>query len=244
VTRPVLAALALFLVSAVSGETKIVAHDYAAVDKLYWHRYDGDNLAQSLTQLDAMLAQAPDEPGLLWRKGRSLVRRGEKQEKKSDKLADYTAAQDLLKRAAEAAPNDVDARFWYGVAMGRYGEAKGVLKSLFLIKPIRQEMHAVIALDPNHGGAHRVLGEILWQVPGIAGGDKKKALEEYETAIRLDPRYTANYQVLAEAYVHFDRKDDAIKTLKAVADVKNPADPAQYPEDLADAGKLLEKLSR
>ena len=128
--------------------------------------------------------------------------------------------------------------------MGRRGETQGVLKSLFLIKPIRREMHATLALDPNHGGAYRVLGEMLWQIPGFAGGDKKKALEDYETAVRLDPSYTANYQVLAEAYLHFGRKDDAIRVLKAVSQVKSPRDPAQYPEDLRDAQKLLAELAR
>lgn len=220
------------------------AIDYAAADHLYWHRYDGGNLALCVKTLDGLLAGAPDDPGLLWRKGRALVRLGEEQKKKSDKLTDYLKAEDLLKRASEADPNSVDAHFWYGVAMGRRGETQGILHSLFLIKPIRREMSEVVALDPNHGGAHRVLGEILWQVPGFAGGDKKKALEEYETAVRLDPRYTANYQVLAQAYLYFGRTDDAVRVLKSVAAVKDPEDPAQYPEDAADAAKLLTKLGR
>jgi predicted Zn-dependent protease len=112
-----------------------------------------------------------------------------------------------------------------------------------MIKPIRREMDAVMKLDPNQGGAHRVLGEMLWQIPGFAGGDKKEALKEYELAVKLAPTRSTNYQVLAEAYLHFDRKDDAIRVLNAVADIKEPADPAEYPGDLADAKKLLAKLS-
>ena len=115
---------------------------------------------------------------------------------------------------------------------------------MFLIKPIRREMAATLALDPNHGGAHRVLGEMLWQIPGFAGGDKKAAIAEYETAIRLAPNHSTNYQVLAEAYLHFDRKDDAIRVLKSVADIKTPDDPAEYPGDLADSQKLLAKLTK
>ena len=237
-----LAAAALVLVLGAAAASAAV--DYSSVDALYFHRNEADKLAQSLTTLDGLLAQTPNDPGLLWRKGRSLVRRGEKIEKKSERLAVYVEAEALLKRAADAAPADVDAHFWFGVAMGRRGETQGVMHSLFLIKPIRAEMSRVVTLDPNHGGAHRVLGEILWQVPGIAGGDKKKALEEYETAVRLDPSYTANYDTLAQAYVHFGRKDDAIRTAKAVAGVANPKDPASYPEDLADANALLAKLAK
>jgi len=240
VTRLAAAALALLL----GAPRAFAAVDYAVVDALYFHRNESDKLAQSLAAIDGLLAQTPDDEGLLWRKGRSLIRRGEKIEKRSDRLAVYEEAMDILKRAAQADPKSVDAHFWYGVAMGRYGETKGVIRSLFLIKPIRAEMSQVVALDPGHGGAHRVLGEILWQVPGFAGGDKKKALTEFETAVRLDPRYTANYDALAQAYVHFDRKDDAIRVAKSVADVKDPKDPAAYVDDLADAQKLLAKLAR
>ena len=126
--------------------------------------------------------------------------------------------------------------------MGRYGETKGIMKALFLVGPIKRAMEETIRLDPAHGGAHHVLGEILWQLPGFAGGDKKRALKEFEEAVRLSPDYTANHGPLAEAYLHFKRRDDAIKTLKAVEAVANPADPAEYPENLADARKRLAEL--
>ena len=226
------------------GAVPARAADVSDVDRLYFHRNEGGDLDENIKRLDALLAGSPADPELLWRKGRSLMRRGERQPRKADKLADYLQSEDLLKRAIELTPSSVDAHYWYGVAMGRRGEAQGVLHSLFLIKPIRKEMNETLRLDPSHGGAHRVLGEILWQVPGFAGGDKKQALAEFETSVRLNPKYTANYQPLAEAYEYFGLKDDAVKTLKQVEQVKDPMDPGQYPDDLADARKTLEKLSR
>lgn len=226
------------------GASAARAADLSAVDALYWHRYDDKKLDECVAKLDELLQASPKDPEAMWRLGRAIMRRGEKQKKKADKLADYLKAEDLLKQAVVLAPDSVDAHFFYGVTMGRRGEAQGVLKSLFLVKPIRLQMNEVVRLDPKHGGAHRVLAEILWQVPGFAGGDKKKALEEFETAIRLSPGFTANYQPLAEAYQHYDRKDDAVKTLKACVDVKDPSDPAAAPEDQADCKKLLDKLSR
>jgi tetratricopeptide (TPR) repeat protein len=178
-----------------------------------------------------------------WRRCRALVRRGEKRDKKADKLADYDLARQDCQKAVALSSGSVDAHFWYGISMGRWGEAKGIMKALFMIKPIRQEMAAVLALDPKHGGAHRVLGEMLWQIPGFAGGDKKKALEEFETAVKLSPNYSSNYQPLAEAYLHFDRKDEAIKTLNAVLSIANPEDPVEYADDRADAKARLAKLT-
>ncbi|MFI5351056.1 MAG: tetratricopeptide repeat protein [Elusimicrobiota bacterium] len=213
------------------------------VDRLYFHRDQGANLADSISALDDLI-KSDGSPDLYWRRCRSLIRRGELRGKKSDKLADYDLARQDCEKSVALSSGSADAHFWYGVAMGRWGEAKGIFKALFLIKPIRREMAATLALDPNHGGAHRVLGEMLWQIPGFAGGDKKAAIAEYETAVRLGPNHSTNYPVLAEAYLHFDRKDDAIRTLKAVAEIKNPDDPAEYPGDLVDAQKLLAKLTK
>ncbi len=238
-----LAALALLILGA--GSARAVDLDPTrSIDDLYFHRDHGTNLADSIDTLDSQIKSGDKDRAsdMYWRRCRSLVKRGEKREKSSDKLADYDLAQKDCAKAVELAPQSADAHFWYGIAMGRWGEAKGIMKAMFLIKPIRKEMAETLKLDPNQGGAHRVLGEILWQIPGMFGGDKKQALVEYETAVKMSPTHSTNYQVLAEAYLHFDRKDDAIKTLKAVADIKDPADPAEYPGDVADAQKLLEKL--
>ena len=240
--------LGLFALLSILSIVHAHANDgnFPMVDEEYFHRDQGDNLARSIIdsdpklRTDAPMAQAE----AYWRRCRSLVARGEKREKKSDKLADYALAQADCEKSVALSSTSADGHFWYGVSMGRWGEAKGILKAMFLIKPIRKEMAATLALDPNHGGAHRVLGEMLWQIPGFAGGDKKAALAEYETAVKLSPERSTNYPVLAEAYLHFGRKDDAIRVLKAVADIKNPADPAEYPSDVADAQKLLAKLTK
>lgn len=213
----------------------------ASIDELYFHRDKGDNLERSISELEPLIEENQSAKPY-WMRCRSLIRRGEKREKKSDKLADYDLARKDCERSVALDASSADAHFWYGVAMGRWGQAKGILKALFLIKPIRREMNETLRLDPGHGGAHHVLGEMLWQIPGFAGGDKKKALQEFEAAVRLSPDHSSNYQPLAEAYLHFDRKNDAVRTLKAVAAIKAPEDPAEYPENLADADKLLATL--
>lgn len=226
----------------------VAAHAHAddipkEIDDLYFHRDISGNLEKSLEKANGAIEMGGGAP-YLWRRCRSIVRRGERRDKKSDKLSDYDLARQDCEKSVKLSDKDADAHFWYGVAMGRWGEAKGILKAMFLIKPIRAEMAATLKLDPNYGGAHRVLGEMLWQIPGFAGGDKKKALEEYEAAVRLSPNYSSNYQTLAEAYVHFGRKDDAIKTLNAMLAIKEPADPAEFLDDSADAKKLLATLTK
>lgn len=234
------------------------AHQYPLAESFdadYYNRNEPGRLDANITQIEGLLSvkEVPGiarEPlrndalraGYLWRLCRAKIRRGEKKEKKSDRLGDYEEARKDCEKAVQLSSGTADARFWHGVSMGRWGETKGIMKALFLVKPIKREMEATLKLDPAHGGAHHVLGEILWQLPGFAGGDKKQALKEFEEAVRLSPDYTANHVPLAEAYLHFKRKDDAIRVLKLVEAVSKPADPAEYPENVADAKKMLEKL--
>lgn len=216
-------------------------------------RFDEDdrqrNLEGRLAAGIAALQREADatQPGhyqaqCLWRLCRAKVRRGEKRETKPGRLADFEAAKADCEKAVALSSGTAEAHFWLGVAMGRWGQAKGLLQSLFLLKPIRREMAETLRLNQRHGGAHRVLGEILWQVPAFAGGDKKQALKEFEEAVRLSPEHTANYQPLAEAYLHFGRRDDAVRTLKALEAVSSPQDPAEHPQNLKDARALLQRL--
>ena len=220
------------------------------IDDLYFHRTVPGNLEKSIAAADSAAErlsqedQAPLEAIIRWRRCRSLVRRGENREKKADKLADYDLAQKDCAKSVELSSSSADAHFWYGVAMGRWGETKGIMKAMFMIKPIRREINATLKLDPKHGGAHRVLGETLWQIPGFSGGDKKAALAEYETAIMLSPSHSSNYLALADAYEHYGRKDDELKALNSLLAIKNPDDPAEFAEDSADARKRLASLTR
>ncbi len=226
----------------------VCANNFApaeAFDAQYYQRHLADNLEKNIAGLEAVLKSGAEDRGkadYLWRLCRAKVRRAEKRVKRADKLVEYFSAKADCEQSVVLSPTTADSHFWLGVALGRWGETKGLLKALFIIKPIRKEMAEVLRLDPEYGGAHVVLGQILWQVPGFAGGDKKMALAEFETAVQLSPRYTANYQTLAEAYLHFKRKDDAIRVLKMVAATTEPADPAEYPENRAAAQKLLAQL--
>jgi len=226
------------------------AETMRSIDDLYFHRNVPGNLEKSIAEAEAGLARVEPlkaaehtiKPMYLLRRCRSLVRRGESREKSADKLADYDLARKDCEQAVALAADVADAHFWHGVSMGRWGEAKGIMKAMFLIKPIRAEMSATLKLDPKYGGAHRVLGEMLWQIPGFAGGDKKAALGEYETAVLLSPKYSSNYLALSDAYLHFKRKDDAIKALNMLLAIQDPADPAEFEQDAADARQRLAKL--
>ncbi len=212
------------------------------IDALYFHRNEKGKLDECLTELDAALRETPDDPKLLWRQGRALMRQGEQKDKKKDKLALFEQARAALEKSIAKDPNDPEAHFWLGVTLGRWGQARGMLKSLAMVSPLKKEMAQTLRLDPKHGGAHHVLGELYNQLPGFAGGDKKRALSEYEQALKLSPDYSANYASLAEAYVKAGRKADAKAVVDRCLALKSSADPAELADDQADCRGLQSKL--
>jgi glycerate kinase len=208
-------------------------------DRLYFYRHEGSNLEKSLE-----LIGEEKTPEAHWRRARALVRRGERAVKKKEKVELFRKAEEEARASIALNSDDPEAHFWLGIALGRQGQTRGVLKSLFLVKPLRKEMEEVLRLQPAHGGAHHVLGKMLMQLPGFAGGDNEEAVKHLEKAMELDAAYTAHYLALAEAYLLTGRKEKAVETLRKTCDVKFPADPAEFDWHCEDSKKKLAELER
>jgi predicted Zn-dependent protease len=215
----------------------------AEADRLYFHRHQGNNLADSISLLETQLKTFSDDPAILWRLGRSLVRQGERQKTKADKLAAYARAEGLSQKAVGLSPREPQTHFWLGIAMGRRGETRGIIRSLFLVGPLRREMRTVLELDPKLGGPHHVLGEMLLEIPAIAGGSKKEAVRELELAAELEPDYSPHFTALAEAYIAVGEKAKAKAALERIAAIREPADPGEYDENVQEARAMLKKLA-
>src|SRR3989454_10495706 len=71
-----------------------------------------------------------------------------------EKLAAYARGRELGKRAVELAPRNHDAHLWYAINTGRWGQTKGVLRSLFLLPTLREEIEILLQLDPRSVRAH------------------------------------------------------------------------------------------
>ncbi len=157
----------------------------------------------------------------------------------------FTKGKDYGERAVKLYPDNWEGHYWLGVCLGRYGETRGIIKNLFLVKPIQKEMETVLKINPSHAGAHHVLGVIYRKAPGrpLSVGNKKKALRYAKKAVELDPQSLKYAVGLAEVYLALDKKDDAKKTLEDV--LAMPPNLTYGPESLEEkdqAQKLLAHL--
>ena len=160
-----------------------------------------------------------------------------------DKLAAYDRGREIGRRAVELAPKSHDAHLWYAINTARWGETKGVLRSLFLLPTIREELGILLELDPRSVRAHILAGNVLLEVPGFAGGDRAKAEEHFKKALEVDPRFTNARVDLARVYIADARYADARRELQKVVAETRPTVVADWTvKDAPRARKLLESI--
>ena len=160
-----------------------------------------------------------------------------------DKLAAYEQGRQAAKRAVELAPRSVTAHLWYAIDTGRWGQTKGIMRSLSLLPIVRQEIDTVLALDPKFPPAYSLAGHFYYEVPGMLGGDLDRAETLFRTGLGLDPTFTAMRVGLAKTLVKKDRVAEARKELEAVLAEKTPHNLAVWTlKDSVEARELLDSI--
>lgn len=160
-----------------------------------------------------------------------------------EKLEAYDQGRQAAKRAVELAPKNALAHFWYGTNTGRWGQTKGVLRSLFLLPTVKEEIETVLQLDPNLPAAYSLAGNVYYEVPGLFGGDLDKSEQMFRKGLELNPKFTGMRVGLAKTLIKKGRIPEARRELEAVLDEKAPANLADWTmKDSKQARELLESI--
>jgi tetratricopeptide (TPR) repeat protein len=160
-----------------------------------------------------------------------------------DRLAAYARGRELGQRAIELAPRSEDAHVWYAINTGRWGQTRGVLRSLFLLPTMFEELETIFAINPRSVRGHALAGNVYFEVPGLFGGDKKKAETHYRQGLEVDPRSTVLRVDLARLLIATGRLADARRELARVVDEPAPSNLADWTvKDRPRARELLESL--
>jgi tetratricopeptide (TPR) repeat protein len=213
-------------------------------DALYVERAVLAKAKEARAKYEAALAAGENAFEASWRLARVCYWIGDHTGAKDLKKTIFLQGVEHAKKAVEIDPKRPEGHFWLGVCYGVYGEAKGVLKSLALVKPIKESMRRVLEIDPayDRGGADRVLGRVYHEVPGFAGGSEKKSLEHLLKAVEYGPRVGLNLLYLADTYISLDRVEDARKTLETILTLEPLPD--LIPETAEEREQARERLER
>lgn len=213
-------------------------------DELYAMMKDMATAKEALAKYQKALGIAENRYEASWRIARIQYYIGAHSESKKEKKAIFSQGVYWAKKAVELEPEKPDGHYWLGVNNGKYGETRGVLKSLSLVKPIKRSMNKIIELDRSYedGGADRVLGRVFFKVPGFAGGSKDKSLEHLMKSKELGPEDALTRVYLAETLLKFKEVEKAREELNYVL---NMEDDDRWiigiKESKAEAEKLLQK---
>ena len=156
-----------------------------------------------------------------WKMSRIIYHIGNHTEDKKMQQEIFSQAIVLAEKAIALEPEKADGHYWLAVNNGKFGESKGVMKSLGMVKPIKESLNKVIELDRTYeeGGADRVLGRVFFKVPGIAGGDKDESLRHLLKSIEYGPNDPVTLLYLGETYLALNEIDKAREALDKVVNM-------------------------
>jgi hypothetical protein len=108
---------------------------------------------------------------LYWRLARATMEIGDLMELEGasertllDHFAEGEAYADM---AIELDAGIHEAYYWKSANIGRWGEVKGILNSLFKAKPMRNLLLKALSIYPEHPASYYVLGIMYERVPGV-----------------------------------------------------------------------------
>src|SRR5437667_5343414 len=160
-----------------------------------------------------------------------------------EKLAAYDRGREIGKRAVELAPKSHDAHLWFAINTARWGQTKGILRSLFLVPTVKEEIATLLDLNPKSLRAHILAGNVFLELPGFVGGDRAKAEEHFKKALEVDPHFTAARVDLARLYIASGRHADARRELQRVINETAPTFVADCTvKDIPRAKELLASI--
>jgi tetratricopeptide (TPR) repeat protein len=160
-----------------------------------------------------------------------------------DKLAGYERGRLVGERAVELAPRNAEAHLWYAINTGRWGQTKGIMRSLFLLPTVQREIETILTLDPRSARAHSLAGNVYMEVPRLAGGDRAKAEDYFKKGLAIDPRFTVLRIDLARLYIAEGRYAEARQELTRVLEERAPRIVADWTvKDAPRARALLESV--
>jgi hypothetical protein len=144
-----------------------------------------------------------------------------------EKLAAYERGRESGRRAVELDPQSFLAHLWYAINTARWGQTKGVVRSLFLLPTVREEIRLLMELAPNVAAVYALAGNVDYEVPGPLGGNIDRAEATF----------------LAKVLIKKDRAVEARRELQAVLEAKDPSNPADWTvKDVPDARRLLDSI--
>jgi hypothetical protein len=143
-------------------------------------------------------------------------------------------------KARELEPGGVEGHYYFGICLGSWAEANGVLASLFAVNDLLAAMESAARIDERFEKASPLMtrARLYQKAPGwpLSIGDKKRSDADYRRVIELAPDNRVAHRFYAEQLGDEGRKSEA----RAIIDkgLAIPIDPTNTVQDKSEMEKL------
>ncbi|HVV50554.1 MAG TPA: hypothetical protein VHO06_12890 [Polyangia bacterium] len=193
----------------------------ARLDELHRRRDDKAAFGEEQRLVQAGLARASDDYGMLWRAARFYFWASDDPGLPRDQRSRWGKdGWDLAEHAIAANPNDVAGYYWAAVCMGNYALGLGVVKALStgLEGKFRDRLGKAAALNDGYenGGVETAWGRFFDKLPWPKR-DRRLAEDHLRRALTINPAALRARVYLAIMYLDSDRAPEAKVLLDEVA---------------------------
>ena len=185
------------------------------------HSKEVKQIEEAIERLEFHLEDQPNDGEALWVVAKAYLYLGDRLE--TNQLEIFEKGKSYADAAVEHLPTSPHPYFWQASLAGRIGQTRGILSSLFMVRPMKDALEQAIELDAGYADAYWALSQLYHQAPGfpVSIGSKKLALQHAETSVTLDPTNLEYLLQLAVALEYNGRKEEAIAILDDL--LANPA---------------------
>jgi tetratricopeptide (TPR) repeat protein len=209
-------------------------------------RETNDDLASyqgAVAIYDAMIAAGDAPSSVYGHEAQAYLRLGDliSAEKDEDKkLATYKKGQAIADAGIAKDARCASCWFWHGATLGRWGETRGIMQSLFILGDVKTAFQKVLSIEPDNEDATLSLALIDAKVPGFAGGSIERAEAAMRKVVAKLPKFTRARLDLAEVLWDDGKKDEAKALAAGVVVEKDPLHRGEWRKfDVKRAQKLL-----
>jgi len=186
-------------------------------DALFSYGEDPARDLQALATLTRALVTDAHNYQMLWRAARAYYQVGDDASDR-EKQRYFERGIEMGQRAVAQQPDGVEGHFWLAANYGGLSEIQGIWQALQMVKHVRTEMETALRLQPDYenGNAYRALGEIARQLPGVLGGNLKRAIAYFEQGLRVAPQNMGLKLALAKAYLEAGQRQASQQLLAEI----------------------------
>ena len=186
-------------------------------DALFSYGEDTVRDLQALATLTRALVTDAHNYQMLWRAARAYYQVGDDASDR-EKQRYFERGIEMGQGAVAQQPDGVEGHFWLAANYGGLSEIQGIWRAFQMVKHVRTEMETALRLQPDYenGNAYRALGEIARQLPGVLGGNLKRAMAYFEQGLRVAPQNMGLKLALAKAYLEAGQRQASQQLLAEI----------------------------